>query len=196
MADDVQTLQDLLTELDETAKSKGAKLSVREVLDAVETRSFGPLLLLAGLLGMTPVSAVPTAPSLVALVTIAMAVQLLIGRRSIWLPRFLAERTVKAESLRKTVRVATGPARLVDRVVKPRLTFLTGPPMSRLAGLVAILVAAAVPPLELLPFVAFFPFLVIATLGLGLIARDGVLVAVALTISVGLGAFGVWRLAS
>jgi hypothetical protein len=72
---------------------------------------------------------------------------------------------------------------VVDRVIKPRLSFLTGGLANRLVALVVVLIAFAVPPLELVPFAAALPSLAILAFGLGLIARDGLLVTIALLIS-------------
>lgn len=193
-AQGAQDLEDLLRELRRAADGNGPRVSVQEIMDAVGHRSFGPLLLLAGLLGMTPVSAVPGVPSMIALITLLVASQLLIGRGSFWLPGFLLRRTVKADRLQKTVRVAAKPARVVDRMVRPRLQALTGPVADRIVALVCVILALAVPPLEFLPFVAFIPSAAIATFGLGLIARDGLLVLIAFTISAGALGFGAYHL--
>lgn len=178
-----QDLEGLLGELDKAAKSNGPKISVGEIIDTIGRRSFGPLLLLAGILGMTPVAAIPTAPSIIAVITILISIQLLFGRDAIWIPRFIQKLSVKAERLTKTVKVTQKPAHFVDKLVKPRLQGLTRPMADRVVALVCILVAICVPPLELLPFAAFIPSLAIATFGLGLIARDGLLVLIAFVIS-------------
>jgi hypothetical protein len=178
-----QNLEGLLGELDDAARKNGPKVSVGDILDTIGKRSFGPLLLLAGVLGMTPVAAVPTAPSIIALITILIAIQLLFGRKSIWIPGFLQKLSVKAERVQKTVKVTQKPARFVDKLVRPRLEPLTRPAADRVVALICVLVALAVPPLELLPLAAFIPSLAIATFGLGLIARDGLVVLVAFVIS-------------
>jgi hypothetical protein len=178
-----QDLEDVLGELQTAAETSGGKVSVEEIMEAVGKRSFGPLLLLGGLLGMTPVAAIPTAPSIIALITVLVSVQLLFGRKSIWIPRFLEKLSVKPERVRKTVKICQKPARVIDRMVRPRLQGLTKPLADRLVALVCLLVALCVPPLELLPFAAFVPSLAIATFGLGLIARDGLVVLIAHAVS-------------
>ncbi|WP_374473181.1 exopolysaccharide biosynthesis protein [Phenylobacterium sp.] len=189
-----QDLEDLLYELDKAAEDSGPKVSVGEIMETIGRRSFGPLLLLGGLLGMTPVAAIPTAPTIIATITLLVSVQLLFGRDSIWIPRFLEKLSVKAERVKKTVRVSEKPARVVDKLVKPRLQALTKPMADRVVALVCILVALCVPPLELLPFAAFIPSLAIATFGLGLIARDGLLVLIAFVISTSALGLIVWKL--
>lgn len=177
-------LDDLLGELEEAARTKGRKVSVEEIHELLGERSFGPLLLLAGLLGMTPVSAAPTAPSILALIVILVAGQLLIGRERLWLPRRLLHLSVDAEKLRKSVALARRPARILDRIVRPRLCFMTGRAGQRASALACVLVAATTPPLELLPFVAIVPAAAIAAFGLGLVTRDGAVLAGAFAASV------------
>ncbi len=193
-AGQAQDLEGLLGELRKAADGNGPRVSVEEIMQAVGHRSFGPLLLLAGLLGMTPVAAIPGAPSTIALITLLVASQLLIGRDTFWLPRFLRHRSVGKDKLEKTVRIARKPARVVDRMVKPRLAFLTGPIADRVVALVCVILALCVPPLEFLPFVAFIPSAAIAAFGLGLLARDGLLVLLAFAISAGALAFGGYHL--
>ncbi len=178
-----RTLDDILSELDRCADERHPKVSVENIMDAIGRRSFGPLLLLAGLLGMTPVAAIPGAPSTIAIITLLVASQLLFGRKNFWLPGFLLRLSVKSDKLKKTVKVARKPARVADRLVKPRLQALTGKIADRFVAVVCIVLALMTPPLELLPFVAFFPSAAIATFGLGLISRDGLLVLIGLTIA-------------
>lgn len=187
-------LTGLLNELQQAAEANGAKLSVGEILDTIGKRSFGPLLLLGGLLGMTPVAAIPSAPTIIAVITLLVSVQLLFGRESVWIPRFLEKLSVKAERVKKAVKVSRKPARIVDRLVRPRLELLTRPAADRLVAAVCVLIALCVPPLEFLPFVAFFPSFAIAAIGLGLLARDGLLVLIALVISSGAVGLLAWKL--
>ena len=186
-----EDLSALIGKLDRASKSNGSQVSVEEIMDAVGRRSFGPLLLLAGLLGMTPVAAVPTAPTMLALITLLVAGQLLFGRKSFWLPGPLLRLSVKAGKVTKAARLAKTPAGIVDRLIRPRLTVLTSPVADRVVAGVCVLIALCVPPLELLPFAAFIPSFAIFVFGLGLIARDGLLILIAMIVSAGaLGLLG------
>lgn len=194
MAAKSENLEDLLDKLQAAARKNGADLSAGELIDTIGRRSFGPLLLIGGILGMTPVSAIPTIPTVLALMTLLISGQLLFGRDSVWLPKWLSNLSVKADKVEKAARSIRKPARWVDKVIRPRLRFLTGPAGDRSAAAACVVIALAVPPLELLPFVAFVPFLAITVFGLGLIARDGLLVLIALLLSAGALGFGVWKL--
>ena len=94
-----QGLESVLRTLERTAEDNGAKVSVDEIVETFGARSFGPLLLLCGLLGMTPVSAIPTAPTVLAVIVILIAGQMVFGREAIWIPRFIGKLSVKAERL-------------------------------------------------------------------------------------------------
>ena len=194
MAAQAQDLAGVLNALNRSAKGNGAKVSVDEIVETFGQRSFGPLLLLCGLLGMTPVSAIPTAPTILAVITILIAGQMVFGRKTVWIPRFIGKLAVKAERVTKAVKVSRKPVHVVDRVVCPRLLVLTTPLADRLVAAACVLVALCVPPLELLPFAAFVPALAIFTFGVGLVGRDGLVVLIALLLSGGaIGLIG-WKL--
>ena len=177
-----KSLDELLDRLEEPVVHEG-HTNVRTLMETVGQPSFGPVLAVIGLAGVTPISGIPTVPTLLAVCAILVAIQLVFGRKHFWLPRFMLDRQVTRGRLRASTRLARKPARVVDRVIKPRLTFLTGGLANRLVALVVVLIACAVPPLELVPFAAALPSLAILAFGLGLIARDGLLVTIALLIS-------------
>jgi hypothetical protein len=177
-----QNLEDLLAELEGTV-DRESETTVGELHEAIGKRSFGPLLVAVGLAGVTPLAGVPSVPSMLALCTILVAAQLLVGRKSFWLPKWFLRRPVKRPTIRRSVRLARPPARFVDRLIRPSLEFFTGPFAERLVAAVCVLIALAVPPLELLPLAAALPSLAILAFGLGLTARDGLLVVIALAIS-------------
>lgn len=177
-----QNLEDLLAELESTV-DREAQTTVGALHEAIGKRSFGPLLVAVGLAGVTPLAGVPGVPSLLALSIVLVAGQLLIGRKNFWLPGWFLRRPVKRSTVRRSVRMARGPARFVDRLIRPRLRFCAGPLATRLVAVVCVLIAVAVPPLELLPLAAALPSLAILAFGLGLSARDGLLVILAGAIS-------------
>jgi hypothetical protein len=116
---------------------------------------------------------------------VLIAGQMVFGRKTVWVPRFIGKLSVKADKLEKAVKVSRKPAHVVDRVVCPRLGFLTTPLADRLVALACVLVALCVPPLELLPFAAFVPALAIFTFGVGMVGRDGLVILIALLLSGG-----------
>lgn len=168
-------------------------LSVEDVLDAVGRRSFGPLLLLAGLIAVSPlIGDIPGVPTLIGVFVVLVAGQLLVGRKHFWLPRWLVRRSIAPGKLRKAAELLRRPARFVDRLLKVRITVLTEGAGVRVIALACTLIGAAMPVMEVVPFSATAGGLALTAFGLALVARDGLLAALALAfvgVVVGLTAF-------
>ena len=175
-------LDGVLDELERCSRGAG-KVSVGDIHQAVGQRAYGPLLLVPAIGAMTPIGVIPGAPTLLALCVLLIALQLAAGRERPWLPGWLEKLSVRKERVAKAVKIARPVARVVDKVVKPRLPALTRKPWVRLVGLLVAVLALAVPPMELVPFAVFAPAAAIAAVGLGLTARDGVATIVALVLS-------------
>lgn len=172
-----ENLVNLLGKLRE-AVGKGGKVTLDQMMDAVGRRSSGPLLLLAGLIISAPlVSDIPGVPTLTGLFILLVSGQVLAGRKSFWLPKWMLRRGVSSGKLRKTIdKWLMPPARFIDRFVGKRLEGLTGSAGIRAVAVAATLLALATPATELIPFSANGVGLAIIIFGLALIARDGVLV--------------------
>lgn len=172
-------LNQLLDRIDDSA-TDNEHVTVEEILDAVGRRSFGPLLLVAGLVTLAPlIGDIPGVPTIMGVTVFLIAVQLLVGRQQFWLPRWLLDRSISADKLTRAVQRMRKPARFVDRFVRARLTPLTTGPMIRVIAVVCMLIAMAMPPMELVPFSANGAGAALTAFGLALIARDGVLALLA-----------------
>lgn len=170
----VRNLHTLLNSLvDETS---GETITVADLMNAVGRRAFGPLLLLLGFVAISPLTIVPGASWLVAFITLLIAGQVLLGFKHPWLPRSTLDFSFPRQALINGVDRMCGPARMVDKWVKPRLAMITAPPFLQLIALVAIAAALITFPLGLVPFGPVLPGLAILLIGLGVTARDGVVV--------------------
>ena len=84
----VNNLESLLASLSE--QTAGEDVSVRDMLNAVGRRSYGPILLLLGFIAISPLTIIPGTSWLVALVILLIAGQIVLGRAFPWVPkRFL-----------------------------------------------------------------------------------------------------------
>ena len=166
---------------------KQDELSVRDLRDVVGRRSFAPLLLTTSLIGFTPLGGIPGVPTTLAVVIGLIAVQIVLGFKSLWLPRFLLDRKVKGRKLQKAAKSLQPVARVIDKAIRPRLTFLTERPASYVIALVCILIALSVPPLELVPFIDMPLWAALTAFSLALVAHDGLL-AIAAFILTAIGA--------
>ena len=172
----VHNLESLLASL--TDCTSGDEVTVRDLLNAVGRRSYGPILLLLGFIAVTPLTIIPGTSWLVALITLLIAGQIVIGRKFPWVPRRVLDVSFPRSALVAGVEQARKYVRPVDRVLKPRLAFLSGSPFIALAAMVCVAAALLTFPLGLFPFGPVLPGLTVLLFGLGLTARDGfVLVA-------------------
>ncbi|MEE4638901.1 MAG: exopolysaccharide biosynthesis protein [Wenzhouxiangella sp.] len=175
MEPDIRSLRQLLDTLRAIDKDH-SPVDLDHILQVTGRRSFGPILLVAGLITLAPlVGDIPGVPTLMALLVILTSGQLLAGRRRIWLPRFLRERSVTRHNLERVLDRLERPARFMDRFFRPRLSVLVMGAGSYLIGSSAMLVALIMPILEFIPFSATLAGAALTAFGLSLIARDGYL---------------------
>ncbi len=177
-ANDTSDLQDLLDHIQEKAEAQDT-MPLGDLLDAVGRRSYGPLLLLVGLIAVSPLSGIPGVPSTIGVLVALISVQLLLRKEGFWLPRWITRRKLPRNKLLKALRWLRPPARAIDRVVRPRWVPLTGGVATYAVAALCLLIALTMPPLELLPFAATLAGAALAVFGLALVGRDGVLVVVA-----------------
>ena len=71
-------------------QKRNEKVSIDSIMEMIGRRSFGPLLLLAGLIILAPVIGdIPGVPTIMGVFILLVAVQLLIGQEHFWLPKWL-----------------------------------------------------------------------------------------------------------
>jgi hypothetical protein len=162
------------------------EVSLRDLRAIVGRRSFAPLLLTVSLIGFTPLGGVPGVPTILAALIVLIALQIIIGLDSLWLPQFILNRKVNGQKLRQAAKSLEPAARVIDKAIRPRLTFLTDRPFLYVIALICISIALTVPPLELVPFVDLPLWGALAAFSLALAAHDGLL-AVAAFILTGMG---------
>ena len=158
----------------------GSRVTVGDVVAAIGSRGYGPLLFVPALIELSPIGAVPGVPTLLALIIVVIAAQIAAGRRNIWLPQALSRRSVPGGDLERSADRMRPMARWLDRWFHGRLEGLLTGPFVRTGAVVAILLCLTVPPLELVPWASSAPMAAIAMFGLAMLARDGLLMAIAM----------------
>lgn len=178
-------LAGMLDRMDEAARDKD-RVSFGDIVEATGHRSFGALLLLAGLVMLAPIIGdIPGMPTLMGLVVVLVCGQLLLRRKHFWLPSWLLERSIDQTKFCKAVGWLEKPARFVDRILRPRLSALVQGAWVHVIAVVSIAVALLTPAMELVPFSANAAGLVLTAFGLALIGRDGLLALVAFLTAAG-----------
>lgn len=179
----VNNLQSLLTSLAE--RTSGETVTVADLLAAVGRRSYGPVLALLGFIAISPLTLIPGANWLVALVTLIFAGQMAIGKSYPWLPKRALKFAFKREYLLQGIDLGGRYAYIIDQLLKPRLTFLTQPPFAQIVALVCVGAALITFPLGFVPFGPLLPGLTILLFGLAITGRDGVILLLAMGLLAG-----------
>lgn len=189
LAGDLRNLEQLIDRID-LAAAERSKVKLDDILNEIGYRSFGPIVLLAGLITLAPlIGDIPGVPTLMALLVLLTAGQMLFRRKHIWMPRWIVGRTLPSDKLRKGLAWCRKPAQKIDKVIKPRLTqLINGPGLSVLA-IGSVVVALAMPAMEIVPFSANGGGLALVMFGLAMISRDGLLALFALIVTGGTFAF-------
>jgi hypothetical protein len=163
----------LVASLKPLLRLRKAELSVGELMERLEDADGpGPVLFALTLPVMVPMP--PGVSMVLALPLLMVAPQIVLGRRELWMPKFLSSRTVKREELVKLLHRVLPTLETFEKLVHPRLTFLTGPVGARMVGLACTLIALVL--VLPIPFANLVPSVAMGVFALGLTRRDGLLV--------------------
>ncbi len=168
------------------AHSGERRLTLGEIMASLDHRAYGFVLLLLAAANFTPGPSMPGFSTVFGLPAAAMAMQMILGRSRPWLPGSLARLSVRRARFVLMVGRARPTIARLDRLLTPRLAWLTNRIGRRWTGLAALVQALLLClPLPLYPMA---PAASLVLMSLGLIARDGLILVLGHV--VGLGALG------
>lgn len=172
---DPHSLQEVLLLLRKVcAQNMHSKVSVDHVLKSLGARSFAPLVLAIGLIAVTPIDSIPTLPTTFGVIIFLTVGQMLLGRRSLWLPHFVSGRAMDADRLDRALIWLEPYVLRFDRLIGPRLVWMTQGGFLIMIALCCLVLAATMPFLELVPLLSTIPALAFTAFGVALLLHDGV----------------------
>ena len=150
-----------------------SSVSVGEIADRLG--HLGPLYLLMAVacVAVSPLSGIPFVTATCGLAIAALSGQLLLNRRTVWLPASLRQRRVPVARLRTGMVGADRVAGAVEAALRRRWVWLTRGPVRAVLLSVCLAFGLMMPFMEVIPFAGSTLASVVLIVALALIARDG-----------------------
>jgi hypothetical protein len=170
----------LSTMLDELARdATRERIAISDLVAAMQVRAYGALLLIFALPNVLP--APPGTSGLLGLPLLFIATQMMLGRMP-WFPQVIAARSMSRADFGKLIERVSPLVARAERLLQPRLMWLTDPAVERGLGAVALVLASIL--VLPVPFGNMLPAFTICILALGVLERDGVWIIAGLVMSV------------
>lgn len=149
----------------------GERVSVGELVDKLDSRAHGVLLLVLALPMCVP--NIPGISTIFGFLMLAPAIQLSLGSHHLWLPRRVRDWNVDCNALRRTFNLAIPSLKRIEHLIKPRWDGLTRFPASIFVGVQTLIMALIL--ILPIPFANWPPGMTVAMTAIALLQRDGVL---------------------
>ncbi|QQA41374.1 exopolysaccharide biosynthesis protein [Pelagovum pacificum] len=170
-------VEGILTDLDDLVATKDC-VSFGEIVEALGAKSYGPLLLILALLLLLPTGMIPGVGGAIGTIKILIGLQVLRGRNGVWLPQFVRDREISSDHLHSMVEKIRPVARWLRRRMKVRMSWLAeGRTSLTLIAVIMMASGLGMVTLGFIPVIAPFFGLPLVCLALGVVSRDGLMVA-------------------
>jgi hypothetical protein len=149
-------------------------ITVRDVLDRLEGRAFGLLLLFLALPNCIP--NIPGISTIFGILLIPPALQMIFGAGKVWLPKRITRIEMQPSTLRAGIDGFMPMLRKVERFVTPRASWATEKPVTIWFGIQTLILAGVL--MLPIPLGNWPPGMATAALAIALIQRDGLFAAI------------------
>jgi hypothetical protein len=169
------------------AEAPAGGVSVDWIVDRLDERSFGLMMLVLGVFGL-----VPGIATIAGLLLLFPAVQMMLGREQAVLPRFVARWHIRTARLARTLDHVRPVLQRLERTVHPRWFSQFGR-TKRVVGSIVMLLALSI--LSPIPLVHIVPAAVIVLISFAFLEEDGLLLMLGMVtagISLAITGMTVW----
>jgi hypothetical protein len=157
-------------------------VSIANLRTALGDRSFAAMLVLFSSINLIPV--LPPGTTLVlGIPPLIIAVQMILGHTSVWLPKAILNRSFSSERFKSMMRALTPRLRRVEHLIRPRYWPFPVVVGERLVGVLCALLSILV--ILPIPGANWIPAFAMVLMGLSLSQRDGILLTLGLGIGIG-----------
>ena len=156
------------------------RVTVGQLIDKLDDRAPGILLLILSLPMCIP--NVPGISTVFGMLLLLPSIQMMSGRHSLWMPKFVRNWSLKGDGLRKALVSSSRVLKRVERFSRPRASALTRWPLTIGIGAQTLIMALVL----ILPIwgANLIPGIAVALTGIGVLQRDGWAVAASTPVAV------------
>jgi hypothetical protein len=147
------------------------RVRVRDITESLGQRSFGFILLIFALPNSLPIIGIPGVSTITGMPMLFVAVQMALGHKRVYLPRWIADSSIATADFQKLVNRVAPWIQRIERLMRPRISILTAGSAERWLGAFCVLLAFLL--VLPIPLGNLLPALGILFIALGLIEKDG-----------------------
>lgn len=156
-----------------------------DLIEGFARRGFGAALLFPSILVVLPTGAIPGVPLLSGVLIMLISFQMIIGRKSPWVPKRLKKVTFKQKDISNYVDIIRPHVRKIDRYIYPRWIIFFNAVAFKFLAIIAFMLGAAIALFGIIPFAVLVPGVALTALSLGLMVKDGLLAMTGMILSSG-----------
>ncbi len=160
-------------------KYKNKKMSIQEFAETLMDRSFSIAILILAIPNSIPLG-IPGISTITGFVIMILGLEMMIGCRYLYLPKWISEKQRSTKTLLKLVGWSIGVIEKIEFLIKPRLSLFI-PLIERLAGFTIIVMGFIL--FLPIPFINFIAGICIVIMALGVMERDGLVIIFGIVLS-------------
>lgn len=157
------------------------RISIFDIDEAFGDRAFSAIMLVFGLLTMAAI--IPGTSTVTGAPLFLVATQMIMGRKTLWIPKKLGDRTVAPSDIGRLNARFLPLLRRLERLLQPRLPFMFIPMSLRLMGLIAFVLSVII--VLPIPLGNLAPGASIAIIALAILTRDGLAALAGIAMAIG-----------
>ncbi len=170
------------TKLKELSKIKELKVTISHIVKMLGKNAGEIVIIIFCAPTALPTPALPVLTQILSAVVIVTLGQLLLRKKTIWLPKKLGDKELSNEIVVKTSNKLLHYHAKIEKIIKPRVTFLSSITSRSIIYFYccALSIIVALP----IPFSNTVPSIAIIVIMLGLIERDGIIILLGVAIGI------------